>query len=287
MRKLGVAFALILVFTAVGFAMSQQTAVNINPDCPSETYKLEKQGGNLLFVCLGATPSPQPTSTAVPTATPTQPPDGAWIPPSPDAPACPPEYHDGTQWHQLWNYDMGCHYDHEHGVPIQPWVYELFGDFTQYTNGQTISYPWETTDENLLKHPGYNWGGFDVREYGCRPFLPGTGGINAWFIEAHGMANAHGQQARFHSFFGMANLCNDNGDAGQIVIGGHEDYGQLVSPYKGGQEAIIGPDVYPKAPPVYFNETPPYVGLSRGRGSVETWNSAVRGGSIAFVEENK
>lgn len=244
-------------------------------------YRLEIVNGVYSFIPADSTTTPtppQPTPTTAATSTPAPAPV---IMPYPDAPMC--DEHNGRLWHGLWDYAQGCHYDHEHGM--NPEVFGgVWGDWASLTGGG-VGYAWETPNENRDKHPGYNWGGFDLTEYSCRPFLPNTGGVNAWLIQAHGMANAMGQQARTHSFFGMASLCLPDGSpAGQILVGGWQDFGQLVSPYKGGEFAIVGIDVYPKAPPPYFNETPPYVGLSRGRGSVETWNSSTRPGSAPFVD---
>jgi hypothetical protein len=85
------------------------------------------------------------------------------IAPHPNAPACPPEAHNATKFHTLWNADLGCHYDHEHGEPFPTWAMQVFGNYTQFT-GAEISYPWQTPNENLLKHEGYKLYHKDLRQ---------------------------------------------------------------------------------------------------------------------------
>jgi hypothetical protein len=227
---------------------------------------------------LPPTPVPSPSPTPEPTAEP------VFIPPYPEAPPCPD--HDDRVYHGLWDGERGCHYDHEHGRAYPAWAQELWGDYTVLT-GYEIGYPWETEGENAYKHPGYNFDGYDFRG-SCMPFVS-PGGVDAWFVQAHGMANEMGQQARVHSFFGLAHLCNEDGAAGVVISGGHADFGQLVSPYKGGPEAVVGADVYAKAPQVYADQLPPYVGMARSanRFSFETWNSSARDASAPFVDAHQ
>jgi hypothetical protein len=233
------------------------------------------------LICSGDTePTPVYTPTPSPTATP-----GAMVQPYPDAPPCPT--HDDRVQHGLWDYERGCHYSHEHGRLYPEWAQEIWGDYTEIT-GYEIGYAWETPGENEMKHPGYNFDGYDFRDQPCAPFVT-DGGVDAWYVQAHGMANAMGQQARVHSFFGMAHLCNDDGPAGIVMTGGWLDFGQLVSPYKGGPGAIVGVDVYPKAPTPYDHGKPPYVGLAQSSSPAdfETWNSNVRRPSEPFVDNHQ
>lgn len=235
------------------------------------------------------TPTPLPTATATTTPTPTPtitPTPGNVVEPYPNAPQCaenPPT----DVFHTIWNETLGCHYDHAHGEPEPPYVNEIWGDWTQYTEGQEIGYVWQTPGENTLKHPGYNWGGFDYRDRQCGQFLPGTGGISAWRIQAHGMGNITGVTARIHSFFGMAQLCDPATDeaGGTIIVGGHQDFGWVHTPYK---ERLIPTELYEKAPSrTYGLDAPPYVGMASNRFDFETWNSGVRRISETAVNEHK
>ncbi|MCA9918349.1 MAG: hypothetical protein KC445_10385, partial [Anaerolineales bacterium] len=64
------------------------------------------------------TPAPQPTATTPPPAptSPPPPPPGGNIQPFAGAPACEDigVAHDDRAWHGIWNYQYGCHWDHEH-----------------------------------------------------------------------------------------------------------------------------------------------------------------------------
>ena len=283
----------VLIVIAVGllFAVSAMAQSNSQQLPAGETVTIECVGDELSIIpvsplrvrveCSGA-PAPTATPTAAPTATPTPPPP---IAPYPSAPEC--TEHDGRTFHALWDEVDGCHYDHEHGRLYPEWAHEIWGDYAEIT-GYEIGYAWETPGENEMKHPGYNFDGYDFRDETCRPFVT-PGGVDAWFVQAHGMANAMGQQARIHSFYGLAHLCNEDGPAGIVMTGGWLDFGQLVSPYKGGPSAIVGPDVYPKAPTPYDDEKPPYVGLARSASpfSFETWNSNTRRVSEPFVNAHQ
>lgn len=219
------------------------------------------------------------TPTVMPTATPTNTPSPI-IPPYPDAPLC--DEHDDTAFHTLWNEIEGCHYDHEHGMPYPEWAYDLFGNYTQYT-GQEVAYVWQTPGENTVKHPGYNWGGQQFNE--CKIDFA-DGGVKSAWVQAHGMANYMGQQARVHSFWMMAELCNEEGFAGLVMSGGHADFGQLHVPaYK---TNVAGTDIYPKAPqPPYNINQPPYVGLAETARHFETWNSLTSRFSRPSVAEHE
>lgn len=307
-QKWALTFAIMLIVcvAGVGVAITLAGEQNIRlaagdtllADCEGRGVRIERSARNevTIFCKPTRTTEPAPTAEPAPTTAPPAPvepapttepvnpepqptalpPGTGPIAPFAEAPACDEigASHDGTAYHGLWNAEYGCHYDHEHGAPYPDWAQGLFGDYTTLTGSQ-ISYPWQTPGENDMKHPGYNMHGFDMRAYGCYE-LNGNGGIWAWWIQAHAMSLEMGVTARYHSFYGMAALCRNNAPAGIIKIGGHVDYGQLVSPYKGGQEAIVGAPAYAKAPQVYQNDLPPYVGLAETTGSFETWNSVTR-----------
>ena len=229
----------------------------------------------------GATNTPGPTATT--------PPEGD-IEPFADAPLCPDsgEDHDKSVFHTLWDSVRGCHYDHAHGQTLQQWAVDLFGDIAQRI-GRTISYPWQTARENELKHQGYIVQQQDVRQYDCRPSLNNDGGVDAYIFQIHGVGISHGKLARNHSFFAAVNLCHvDHGYAGQMITGGHADFGQLISPYKEPGSFVS----YPRFPEqLYGVDPPPYVGeaqnVDQNRNHVETWNSAYRKNTSPHVDEHQ
>lgn len=210
-------------------------------------------------------PPPPPTFTPFPTVTPTitptvTPPPGEPISPYVGAPEC--GSHTSTVYHGLWNAQLGCHYSHEHKMEYPVWATELFGDYTQYTTGQEISYPWQTVSahglENDVKHEGYSRHAQDLRNYPCSPNLNNAYGVNAYFVETHNLAVAMEYTGRVHSFFGMAQLCSptDPNYTGRIIAGGWQDFGQLVSSYQG----VVVPK--PNTPlPAYPSPKPPYFTL--------------------------
>ena len=203
--------------------------------------------------------------------------------PDPGDPAC--ATHDDRAWHGLHDAERDCHYDHAHGQELGQWAYDLFGDETVQI-GQTISYPWQTARENELKHQGYVVHARDVREYGCHPnSRNGDGGVNAFAFQFHGVGVSHGKVARMHSFYAALNLCNEKGNAGQLITGGHADFGQLISPYK---TDFVG---YPRfSNQAYDVGVPPYIGEpdpDRSSTRQETWNSVTRGSSRPYVDEHQ
>ena len=274
--KRGILIVLILsLFAAVTFAAD--SSITLQPgdvltiDCTGDSLTIIPDSNTRLRVdCVGVTPTETPpTATVPPVAT----------DPYPGAPECPD--HDDRAFHLLWNEKEGCHYDHEHGAEYPQWARDLWGDYTEFT-GYEIGYAWETPGENANKHPGYNFGGqqFDT----CRIDFA-DGGISAAWVQAHGMANHMGQQARIHSFWAQYELCNEDGSAGLIYSGGHADFGQLHTP--GYKEGVASPDVYPKAPPPYNLHQPPYVGLAETIRHFETWNSLTTRQSRPFVNEHE
>ena len=100
------------------------------------------------------TPTILPTSspTSTPTATATLTNVAAYA----GAPLC--AEHDSSLWHNLWNAQLGCHYDHEHGVsPNAMASYVISGTNITYGNienydGVQLGYLWQTTGENQMKH---------------------------------------------------------------------------------------------------------------------------------------
>lgn len=212
-----------------------------------------------------------------------------------DLPALPEIWHDKTLYHGL---AVGVHVDneymgvfradHEHGEVYPQWALDLFGDYRTYT-GQGVSYPWQTglpdTPENQYKHNGYKFGGHDYRHLNFEPRVQNTNVVDAWWIQVHMMGTTQAALGRIHSFFGMALVRNPaTGQSGIIISGGHSDLGQLVIPYKAGDDAIVPLANTPQ--PAYFNETPPYRGHSTTSPTDDgntTWNSVYRSGSLPSI----
>jgi hypothetical protein len=143
------------------------------------------------------------------------------------------ENHDDTKWHGLVerNTDgsIKCTYAHEHKDDPRTLDY-IFGPVGQYTNGQEISYPWQTTGdhgtENDKKHTSYEWNVVSVEE--CKPsFAPlGFKNIRGQFH----VDGVEGATIRFHSYWLEAETCDPDDPTykGIIRIGGHMDYGRLI-----------------------------------------------------------
>lgn len=117
------------------------------------------------------TPTPKPTrgatatATKAVTATPTKavtvtPPviSSPTIVPTPTLdglPIC--AEHDPNAWHALISADGSCHYDHEHKHDPMEACGSLFGEPGAWFGGTSLSYFWQTPEENLHKHEGYGW----------------------------------------------------------------------------------------------------------------------------------
>lgn len=209
-----------------------------------------------------------------------------------DLPPLPDELHDVNLWHGL---AVGVtmegvravyHADHEHGQPYPDWARELFGELIDFT-GTEVSYPWQTPNENMLKHPGYKRMGWDWRPFNLPLRVNNAGAVDAAFIFTHAMGTHAAALARIHSFFGAVLLRAPGGGPGGILItGGHADFGQLTVPYKGGPASIVPLANAPQ--PAYADGTPPYRGHStlalNDQGHTH-WNCVVRRESIPSVEE--
>lgn len=248
---------------------------------------------------LPPTPTVMPTHTVPPGPTvpipPTVTPGGQPIEPFASALLC--ANHNTTAWHGLWNYQLGCHYDHDHAKsPGDQWVADLWGDYKQWTSGQEVSYPYQTFsamgEENIVKHNGYAFDSLDIRtEYPCTPQFNNRYGINAFFVESHNLATAMEYAGRVHSFFTMASICDtvDPNYEGTLAVGGHSDFGQLVSPYQG----VVVPK--PNTPlPSYPSPKPPYFSINclgqdpcrpelRFLNGNTTWSSIDQSGGVSGI----
>lgn len=162
------------------------------------------------------------TTTPVPTGVP-----GA---PYPTAPLC--ATHDPLAYHSLWDSARGCHYDHEHGDDPGA-IAGLFGVNYQQFTGSGVSYPWETTNENLAKHGGYKWTVRGTNEDACVAGDVGTNGTEGFAVEFHAKGDGAESSHATHSSFVIVRVCNAAGQTGILVTGGHQFYGVRKAPYQG------------------------------------------------------
>lgn len=195
------------------------------------------------------------------------------VAPYQEAPLC--ATHDKTDWHGLWDYVNGCHSDHTQGIdPSAPEVVAVFGDYTQYT-GQEVSYPWQTWKdagpnldpppanavwENDAKHNGYKFDFYDFTSQGiCPVAYQGVRSVPvAWLIERHSLGHKPDFMARIHSVWAMVKFCiPGESEPAYLYTGGHQDFGQRVSPYQGNIFPIPG-----SPNPQYDSARAPYIAHS-------------------------
>lgn len=167
------------------------------------------------------------TSTVVPIVTSTP---NVIIQPYEDADKCDESVHDSTLYHGLWNYQIGCHYDHTHNDNPND-VNGTFGDLPF----DEISYLHQTPNENELKHTGYLW---DVRNDGT-PLLGRNVGQDSSIIrhrcQFHWVGGYMGINQDVHSYYCEMQIEKD-GVIGIAKIGGVMHVGCIVAPYKGYDE---------------------------------------------------
>lgn len=135
------------------------------------------------------------------------------------APLC--AEHDPLAYHGLWNYELGCHFNHTHGDDPHALDAEFGSDLWAIAGGD-ISYPWQTPSENTNKHEGYYW---IVRENLACPTSPLPGCITDFRALVHQMADGHDAPVRYHSFVLEARVCA--AACGFIRVGGWQDTGDL------------------------------------------------------------
>lgn len=185
-----------------------------------------------------AVPSDTPVpNTEVPTNTPiaseTQ---TTYIQPYLNAPACTD--HSNTIFHTLWNGQLGCHYDHEHGQ--NPFTQEVADAFPGFDLKQLIgnvevghSNP-SSPAENTTKHGGEKW---QVNlNVPCEIFESANYCVTDSVLEFHWFGNsAIEMESRVHSLVGLIKECDPNNlsDCGEIFTIQYIDFGQRVSQYQG------------------------------------------------------
>jgi hypothetical protein len=160
-------------------------------------------------------------------------PSEAAIEPYPGAPLCPT--HNDKQFHGLWDYERGCHYDHTHNDDPAP-ANAIFGPAGAALGGQTISYPWMTQNENDMHgHPGYKYYINLNPQPNCAAegyaYLGSVNCVSAFRIQYHDAGgNAH-MVKRFHSYYLEAQI-KKGSTVGTIQTGGWADFGCLHESYK-------------------------------------------------------
>lgn len=281
-------FLLLVLFSLPWIAIGQSTVINL---LSGETVEINCEGNKLVFsresrtkvLGLCQAEKPVPTDTPEPEPSDTPDPDPTDDPVA-DIPLCPD--HDPTAWHPLYDAERECHYNHTHNADPSE-VDGIFGPAAALYGGQTISYPWETPNENLNKHGGYKYS-VAVKDECQREgfeYLGETNCVNAWRIQYHVVGGAMGANVRFHSHWSEVQVCTpDMSQCGTIKTGGWADFGILEVPYKTNIIPLpVDPDPVNQsihAPP-YRGHEPVDVAMGRGeRGgdNKSVWTSANRYG---------
>lgn len=196
------------------------------------------------------TPPPTPTSappeptTPPPAPTSPPPPPGGNIQPFAGAPACEEigVAHDDRAWHGIWNYQYGCHWDHEHKQNPHD-VDAIFGTEYYSLAGGELSYPWQTyagsgeafeayvagtATENSAKHQGYGWHYFTNGLEICdQSLLLGSQCFDSFRVELHQVGGEVGALTRFHSVYTEGIACSPEGAAKMQFSGGA--YGRTIN----------------------------------------------------------
>lgn len=252
-------------------------------------------GGGSTPPPIGTPPSsPAPTSTPAPTTDPGPGPGQGQggIQPYAGAPECAESLHNPTQWHGIWNYDVGCHYDHEHKMNPND-LNDVFGtEMFQWAGGQTISYPWQTyagagmnfenyvpgtCTENTCKHEGYKWLYFRDRtspEQISGALLLGAHAITDARVQYHAVGGELGALTRTHSVSVEVKSCHkgvvSDATCGIYKGAGWIDLGRLNYPSRGDYQPLPGD-------PAAFADTPaelePYRIHPIGKNSLDSWQS--------------
>lgn len=232
------------------------------------------------------------------------------VEPYAEAPSCEElgVLHDTRLWHGIWNYDYGCHWDHEHKQNPHDMDY-LFGTdlYTWFGSNEgrlaEISYPWQTFTgaganseayipgthtENQSKHQGYHWLYFRDRvdqEHVQGALLLGSQVITDARVIYHQVGGQVGALTRFHSVYLQARACapdsvesasqgTTTSGCGIYSGGGWLDLGRLNYPERGIYAPLPGDPVEfgnsaLSGPP----ESEPYRIHPTGKNSLDSWQS--------------
>ncbi|MBK8900858.1 MAG: hypothetical protein IPM53_06740 [Anaerolineaceae bacterium] len=239
--------------------IGENTAILPSQDTPEGLDVDHQEQANAILV--------QETPTAASNATTER------IEPFPDALPC--SDHESTSWHDLWNEETGCYYDHTHNH--NPFETVLADQIQGWE--QTISYPWQTPHENEHKHAGYKY--VYVQNPQCATVESGDNCLKYALVQLHIVGSTMGAQTRFHSFRAVAMICGPDGNnCGIAQTGGWADFGVLHCSYKQ-QYCPLESD--PSIPADRF-EMPPYRAsthimdlprvLTNGK-NIQIWNSGI------------
>ena len=229
-------FALVLLFIAMILVMFTVVKAQSNIDweniCESGMLNISTlNNGTVLATCLLADLIPTPTDMPLPTET-LMPTEIPGIPGDPyiDAPLC--VMHDMNAYHTLWNSELGCHYDHQHGDNPHD-VDNIFGTQAYEWMGGEVSYPWQTFSaaglENNLKHYGYIWVVRTPEDIGTCYSQYGDGCFMAFRSLVHFLASDADAKVLYHSVWTEALVCTEanSTDCGIIRHGGWQYTGDL------------------------------------------------------------
>lgn len=224
-----------------------RTKIDINCDTKFNTQDLQILAQHLKKPASAPAPTPSPkTPSSTPSATPSpgstplpsEPPSGNV--PYPGAPPCPSSAHSTSQFHTLWNAELRCHYDHEHGQnPFNGEVASIFPgfDLKQHLGNVQIGHTNPSSSmENTHKHGGFKWQFMTRHPESCAGFEGATNGVNGSAVQIHGFGDFNMElTGRIHSSAALLRLCNQANptDYGYIYTVQFQDYGQIVSPYQG------------------------------------------------------
>lgn len=215
------------------------------------------------------------------------------IQPYADAPNCPEIgiLHDPRKYHGLWDYEKGCHWDHEHKMNPHD-LDDVFGTDVYTWAGGELSYPWQTYSgaganfeaytssacyENDCKHQGYKWFYFRDRtsqENIEGALLLGSHVITDSRVQIHAVGGQMGALTRFHSVWLEARACYQGNisdeTCGIYKGGGWLDLGRLNYPNRGTYAPLPGdPEAFADTKP----EAAPYRIHPTGQNSLDSWQS--------------
>ena len=197
-----------------------------------------------------ATPIPATSTQIPPTATPTAIPatltPGAPIEPYPSASAC--QDLPNNQFHTIWDSELGCHYDHEHGTnPFVPEIEQAFPGFNLFELLGNVEIGHTNPSgpmENTHKHAGFKWQIDTSAPTGCQEgFEGGTVAVDAYAIQYHAFGPQSMEfETRNHSTASLLRQCQSGNpqDKGYIYTVSLQEYGERCLPYQG--QTLVYPD---------------------------------------------
>lgn len=159
------------------------------------------------------------------------------------APLC--GFHSNSVFHTLWDSELGCHYDHEHGQ--YPFNLSFPVDMQAFMGGVEIGHTNPSSPaENTVKHGGMKWQVDSSAPNNCAVgFESGTVAVDAYAIQYHIFGRQDVEhEAHLHSSVAFLQQCKaDNPeDKGIVAVTQIQEYGQRIMPYQGMN--LIYPDSF-------------------------------------------